>query len=99
MTKDYFSHLTTEEQYILKDKGTEAPFMGEYNERFDAGIFICRACENPLYESNTKFNSGCGWPSFDDEIALTIFYYKFQRHSFHYNSILLLLISHLLYQK
>jgi peptide methionine sulfoxide reductase msrA/msrB len=68
MTKNYFSHLTAEEQYILKDKGTEPPFTGEYNEHFDAGIFICRACENPLYESNTKFNSGCGWPSFDDEI-------------------------------
>ena len=68
MTKNYFSHLTSEEQHILKDKGTEAPFTGEYNEHFDAGIFICRACENPLYESNTKFNSGCGWPSFDDEI-------------------------------
>lgn len=68
MTKDYFSHLTTEEQYILKDKGTEAPFTGEYNEHFEAGVFICRACESPLYESNTKFNSGCGWPSFDDEI-------------------------------
>jgi peptide methionine sulfoxide reductase msrA/msrB len=68
MTKDYFSHLTVREQHILKDKGTEAPFTGEYNEHFDAGIFICRACENPLYESNTKFNSGCGWPSFDDEI-------------------------------
>ncbi len=68
MTKDYFSHLTTEEQCILKDKGTEAPFTGEYNEHFEAGVFICRACENPLYESNTKFNSGCGWPSFDDEI-------------------------------
>ena len=63
MTKDYFSHLTPKEQHILKDKGTEAPFKGEYNEHFDAGIFICRACENPLYESNTKFNSGCGWPS------------------------------------
>jgi len=68
MTKDYFSHLTTEEQCILKDKGTEEPFTGEYNEHFEAGVFICRACENPLYESNTKFNSGCGWPSFDDEI-------------------------------
>ena len=68
MTRDYFSKLTSEEKHILKDKGTEAPFTGEYNEHFDAGIFICRACENPLYESNTKFNSGCGWPSFDDEI-------------------------------
>ena len=68
MIKDYLSHLTPEEKHVLKDKGTEAPFSGEYNEHFEAGFFICRACENPLYESNTKFNSGCGWPSFDDEI-------------------------------
>ena len=68
MAKDYFSHLNAEEQHILKNKGTEEPFTGEYNEHFEAGIFICRACENPLYESNTKFNSGCGWPSFDDEL-------------------------------
>ncbi len=76
MSTDYFSHLTPEEQHILKDKGTEAPFTGEYNEHFDAGVFICRACENPLYESNTKFNSGCGWPSFDDEIAGAINCYE-----------------------
>jgi len=76
MTKDYFSDLTPEEIHILKNKGTEAPFTGEYNEHFDAGIFICRACENPLYESNTKFNSGCGWPSFDDEIEEAITRYE-----------------------
>jgi peptide methionine sulfoxide reductase msrA/msrB len=68
MQEDYFLHLTPEEKHILKDKGTEAPFTGEYNDFFEAGIFICRACKSPLYESNTKFNSGCGWPSFDDEI-------------------------------
>ena len=68
MEKDYFSHLNSKEKQILKNKGTEAPFTGEYNEHFEPGIFICRACENPLYESNTKFNSGCGWPSFDDEL-------------------------------
>ena len=76
MIKDYFSGLTFEEKHILKDKGTEAPFTGEYNEHFEAGIFICRACENPLYESNTKFNSGCGWPSFDDEIEDAITHYE-----------------------
>ena len=76
MVKDYFSDLTPEEKHILKDKGTEAPFTGEYNEHFEAGIFICRACENPLYESNTKFNSGCGWPSFDDEIEGAITRYE-----------------------
>ena len=76
MTKDYFSDLTLEEKHIIKNKGTEAPFTGEYNEHFEAGIFICRACENPLYESNTKFNSGCGWPSFDDEIEGAITRYE-----------------------
>jgi peptide methionine sulfoxide reductase msrA/msrB len=76
MTNDYFSNLTPEEKHILKEKGTEAPFSGEYNEHFEAGVFICRACENPLYESNTKFNSGCGWPSFDDEIQGAITRYE-----------------------
>jgi len=76
MTKDYFSTLAPEEKHILKDKGTETPFTGEYNEHFEAGIFICRACDNPLYESNTKFNSGCGWPSFDDEIEGAITHYE-----------------------
>jgi peptide methionine sulfoxide reductase msrA/msrB len=66
------SHLTSEEKKILIDKGTEAPFSGKYNNFFDAGIFICRACKAPLYESNTKFNSGCGWPSFDEEISGSI---------------------------
>ena len=68
MNKKYFSNLTNEERKILVEKGTEAPFSGEYNDLYEAGIFICRACESPLYESNTKFDSGCGWPSFDDEI-------------------------------
>ncbi len=76
MVKDYFSHLNSEEQHILKNKGTEEPFTGEYNEHFEPGIFICRACENPLYESNTKFNSGCGWPSFDDELEGAIVRYE-----------------------
>ena len=76
MTKDYFLTLTPEEKHILKYKGTETPFTGEYNEHFEPGIFICRACDNPLYESNTKFNSGCGWPSFDDEIEGAITHYE-----------------------
>ena len=68
----FFSNLNKEEKWIIVDKGTEDPFSGEYNDHFNAGIFICRACKNPLYESNTKFNSGCGWPSFDDEIEGSI---------------------------
>jgi len=68
MSKDYFKYLNSEEKYILKGKGTEPPFTGKYNDFFEPGIFLCRACKSPLYESNTKFNSGCGWPSYDDEI-------------------------------
>ena len=68
MSEDFYTNLSPEERKIIVDKGTEAPFTGEYNEFFEAGLFICRACRNPLYESNTKFNAGCGWPSFDDEL-------------------------------
>ena len=76
MSDDYFSHLRPEERFILKDKGTEDPFTGEYNDFYQEGIFICRACKSPLYDSSTKFNSGCGWPSFDDEIDGAIVRYE-----------------------
>ena len=77
MTKeDYFSDLNEEERDIIVNKGTETPFSGKYNNHFDAGVFICRACKNPLYESNSKFDSGCGWPSFDDEIFGSISRHK-----------------------
>ena len=68
MSEDFYTNLSPEERKIIVDKGTEDPFTGEYNEFFEAGLFICRACKAPLYESNTKFNAGCGWPSFDDEL-------------------------------
>ena len=76
MNEDYFSHLKPEEKHILKDKGTEPPFTGEYNDFYEAGTFICRACKSSLYESSAKFNSGCGWPSFDDEIPGAIVRYE-----------------------
>ena len=65
---DYFKNLTSKEKNIIQDKGTEPPFSGEYNDFYEDGIFVCRACNSPLYKSNSKFDSGCGWPSFDDEI-------------------------------
>lgn len=76
MNKDFFEHLNKEEYEIIVNKGTEAPFSGEYNDHFDSGYFVCRACNSKLYESNTKFDSGCGWPSFDDEIAGAIIRYE-----------------------
>tara|TARA_B100001287_G_scaffold274204_1_gene279061 strand:- start:18425 stop:18811 length:387 start_codon:yes stop_codon:yes gene_type:complete len=63
-----WNQLNAMEKYVIVDKGTEYPFSGEYNDFKNEGIFVCRRCENPLYSSKSKFDSGCGWPSFDDEI-------------------------------
>lgn len=60
--------LSEEEKRIIIDKGTEAPFSGEYNDFFEVGVYLCKQCGAKLYESTHKFKSHCGWPSFDDEI-------------------------------
>lgn len=66
--KENWNELTPEENYVIANKGTERPFTNEYNNFKVDGLFVCRRCDNPLYDSQDKFSSGCGWPSFDDEI-------------------------------
>lgn len=60
--------LTSAERRVIIDKGTEAPFTGQYTDTFDPGTYSCKQCGAALYRSNDKFESSCGWASFDDEI-------------------------------
>ena len=65
---DSYNELTAQEKYVIQQKGTEAPFVGEYTDNKAQGLYQCKQCNAPLYRSEHKFPSNCGWPSFDDEI-------------------------------
>lgn len=69
---EWKKELTPEQFYVLRQKGTERPFTGEYNKNYKEGTYVCAACQNPLYESEHKFDSGTGWPSFDRAIKNSI---------------------------
>ena len=73
--KENWNPLTFDEAYVIEKKGTERPFTGEYYSSKEPGIYHCKRCDLPLYRSDSKFDSGCGWPSFyapkeDDAVEL-----------------------------
>lgn len=62
--KEWKEVLTKDQYNVLREKGTERPFTGEYWNHFEKGVYKCAACDEVLFESDTKFDAGCGWPSF-----------------------------------
>ncbi len=80
-TEEEWKKELTDEQYrVLRQKGTERPFTGTYNIHSEDGTYKCMACHVPLFESTSKFDSGCGWPSFDESIEGSVEYVKDTSH-------------------
>jgi len=72
--KEWKAQLTNDEFHVLRKKGTERPFSGKYNAHFESGNYCCKGCGEELFNSENKFESGCGWPSFDECIEGAIKY-------------------------
>jgi peptide-methionine (R)-S-oxide reductase len=67
-----YNKLTPEQEKVIVHKSTEYPFTGEYDNFYEDGTFICRRCNAPLFSSKSKFDAGCGWPSFDENFPNAI---------------------------
>jgi len=77
---EWREQLSPEEYHVLREAGTERAFAGEYTDTETTGIYRCRACQAKLFESDTKFHSGCGWPSFYQPITDTVEYIEDLSH-------------------
>ena len=78
--EEWKAQLTPDEYRILREKGTEYPHTGKYNLHFENGTYHCKGCNQKLFESNSKFDSGCGWPSFDASIPGSVEYKRDLSH-------------------
>jgi len=81
MTDEYYKDKLSEAAFkVCRLAATEQPFTGKYNNHFDTGIYLCACCNTPLFTSESKFDSGCGWPSFFDSINKNIVYIEDLSH-------------------
>lgn len=74
--EEWKGELTAQEYHVIRNKGTDKPSNEGYTNHFEKGTYVCRACDNQLFKSGSKFESHCGWPSFDDAIKGTVIYTK-----------------------
>jgi len=77
---EWKTELSSDEFKILREKGNEPPYTGIFNNQYETGISTCKGCGNPLYTSDSKFNSSCGWPSYDASLPEAIEYIKDDSH-------------------
>ena len=78
--KDWKEKLNPEQYMVLREKGTEAPFTGVFYRHFESGMYQCGACGQDLFSSNTKFDSDCGWPSFDSSLEGNVILHEDSSH-------------------
>lgn len=81
--EEWKKKLTPEQYHVLREKGTEAPFTGKFYQNFDNGMYVCAACGNELFPSDTKFDSDCGWPSFDKSLQGAVEFHEDNSYGMH----------------
>jgi peptide-methionine (R)-S-oxide reductase len=79
-SEQWQNELDADQYYVLREKGTERPFSGQYNLHFEEGVYACGACDAALFKSDTKFDAHCGWPSFDEAIEGAVSYNRDLSH-------------------